>query len=105
MKVNEEERTDLSNVTINGVRFTWQQLYEHEHALRLKADEWGILVSDLDRCVHGRHQGDVCSSCGGPSVGNELLPVGTVVGHDLGGHAYVAPPREQRHRIDAWRTP
>lgn len=31
------------------------------------------IVSDLDRCEHGRHEGDVCSSCGGPSKGNPCV--------------------------------
>lgn len=35
-------------------------------------DAWHQLVLDLDRCEHGRHEGDVCGSCGGPSKGNPL---------------------------------
>src|SRR6266536_3282851 len=28
------------------------------------------LVGNLDRCEHGRHVGDICSGCDGPSHGN-----------------------------------
>lgn len=97
--------SDMSTWTINGEPQTWQQMYEREHAARMEADRWRVLVSDLDRCEHGRHEGDDCSSCGGPSVGNPLLPVGTVLGRSLSGHPYVVPPRVEKHRIDAWGQP
>lgn len=40
------------------------------------SDEWRRLVLDLDRCEHGRHEGDPCSGesgCNGPSKGNPLI--------------------------------
>jgi hypothetical protein len=39
------------------------------------------LLSDLDRCEHGRHQQDPCWGCPDGNPGNEIK----VVGHGLGG--------------------
>lgn len=64
------------------------------------------ILSDLDRCEHGRHQKDRCFGCpNGWSTGNLLLPrPGEVVGHDLGGRPYVVPTREQSFADpQAWR--
>lgn len=98
------EFVDDSGSSINGERLSWQQLYEHEKKRRLQADKWGVLVSDLDRCTHGRHEGNDCSSCGGPSVGNLLLPTGTEVGRNLSGRPYVVPARRDRHHPEAWEA-
>lgn len=66
------------------------------------------MVADLDRCPHGRHRGDVCSGvrgCDGPSLGNPLLPPGTVLGFDISGRPYVVPERiGARWDVQAWRT-
>lgn len=90
----------MSGVTINGEPQTWQQLYEREREQRRDGDRFRRLVADLSRCQHGRHRGDVCSACGGSSVGNTLLPPGTVVGHDISGRPYVVP--EDRFEVDGW---
>lgn len=73
-----------SNVTVNGQQRTWR-----EQAERLGEETWRLhkcqmLMWDLDRCEHGRHEGDVCSSCGGPSKGNPLWQIGdyAAVAHD-----------------------
>ena len=58
------------------------------------------MVSDLDRCEHGRHEGDVCGSCGGPSVGNLLL--GDPIGFTMGGKPYRMPPWRERFDPAAW---
>lgn len=66
---------------------------EHERQTHLHNAQ--RVLSDLDRCPHGRHRGDVCSGvqgCDGPSKGNPHLPApGEVVGYDLGGRPYVMP--------------
>lgn len=50
------------------------------------------ILTDLDRCEHGRHQADSCLDCpGGRSRGNWNLPPGEVVGYDRGGVPYVMP--------------
>jgi hypothetical protein len=60
------------------------------------------ILTDLDRCPHGRHRGDTCagwepgrpaSGCqGGRSLGNPHLTPGAPVGYDLGGQPYTVPP-------------
>lgn len=65
----------------------------------------GAILLDLDRCQHGRHQGDDCFGCdGGRSVGNPLLPPGTVIGYDISGRPYTVPERGDRHDPAMWRT-
>lgn len=64
---------------------------------------WGALVADLDRCVHGRHQGDPCGSCGSLSLGNPVLTPGDVIGYGLYGDPIVMPDREHKHDPAAWR--
>lgn len=69
------------------------------------------LVSDLDRCPHGRHRIDDCLSCPGESAGNPHLPApGEVVGYDMGGSPYYVPSGERPDPLcstdapEAWRT-
>lgn len=67
----------MSNVSMGVageplVRQTWRQMYDREQAERRKLSEYATIVADLDRCEHGRHEGDDCSSCDGPSKGNPL---------------------------------
>lgn len=63
------------------------------------------VLADLDRCVHGRHEGDACADCGGPSKGNHHLPTGAVIGYDVHGKPIVMPDREGKHDPQAWRAP
>ena len=65
---------------------------------------WAALVADLDRCMHGRHQGDDCGSCNGPSKGNHILRPGAVIGYGLYGEAIVMPNRDHKHDPTAWRV-
>jgi len=52
----------------------------------------GRLVSDLDRCVHGRHSIDPCLSCpDGWSTGNPFLQPGQRIGTTLHGEPIVVP--------------
>lgn len=56
---------------------TWEQLAMRYRDEALDAQRFKNLLSDLDRCQHGRHEGDVCggiTGCNGPSQGNPLLP-------------------------------
>lgn len=70
------------------------------------------ILTDLDRCRHGRHRGDSCagfnpqrpvsSGClGGVSLGNPHLRPGTIIGYDLGGRPYYAPS-ESTSDPDGW---
>lgn len=76
------------------------------------------LLSDLDRCPHGRHMGDVCSGWRGPgpydggcfrgvSSGNPLLPPGKIIGTSLSRSFMIRVPRDRNDRHDprAWYLP
>lgn len=57
----------------------------------LKLDAY-MLLSDLDRCMHGRHAKDTCFNCpGGWSAGNPHMRPGQVVGYDYCGRPYRVP--------------
>jgi hypothetical protein len=70
------------------------------------------LLADLDRCPHGRHEGDTCAGwsaaepergCpGGYSLGNPLLPTGVRIGTDYAARPIFMPPRGRRHDPQAW---
>jgi hypothetical protein len=65
------------------------------------------LVADLDRCQHGRHQGDACGpadACTGTSAGNPHLRPGMVIGYGLRGGPIVMPDRDHKHDPAAWRA-
>lgn len=61
------------------------------------------ILTDLDRCMHGRHQGDDCGSCDGPSRGNPHMRTGRVIGYGLRADEIVMPPPEAKHDPAAWR--
>jgi hypothetical protein len=65
---------------------------------------WAALVSDLDRCAHGRHWGDDCGDCGGTSRGNPWLRPKHVIGYGRHGDEIVMPYRVDKHDPAAWRT-
>jgi hypothetical protein len=65
---------------------------------------WAALAADLDRCMHGRHEGDDCGSCGGRSSGNPHLAPGSVIGYGLRDDFIVMPGREHKHDPAAWRV-
>lgn len=65
--------------------------------------ELAAVLTDLDRCVHGRHESDTCADCGGPSKGNHHLPTGAVIGYGISGKPIVMPGREHKHDPQAWR--
>jgi hypothetical protein len=98
--------TDPSNISVNGVRQTWQQLYEREKARRIALEGYALMLSDLSRNEHGRHQGDVDSfDPTGISQGNPHLRIGDVIGYSLGGSwKYVVPDPLLRGQLDAWRV-
>lgn len=98
--------SDLSNITINGERQTWRQLYERERAKRIELEGYAIMLADLDRNEHGRHEGyaDVYDPSG-MSRGNPHLSTGDVLGYSLHGqYRYVVPEPRRRGQLDAWRV-
>ncbi|MER5653469.1 hypothetical protein ABT076_10680 [Streptomyces sp. NPDC002131] len=63
------------------------------------------ILTDLDRCRHGRHEGDPCGpadECTGTSAGNPWLRPGMVIGHDRHGDEIVMPDRDHKHDPAAW---
>lgn len=76
---------------------------------RSLADTAGLvkILTDLDRCRHGRHEGDPCGpadECNGTSAGNPWLRPGMVIGHGLRGDEIVMPDRDHKHDPKAWRA-
>jgi hypothetical protein len=71
--------------------------------LRAEVTSWRALVSDLDRCVHGRHRIDPCYGCGAHNHGNPHMPTGMVIGHTVHGKEIVVPPEEERMEPRAWK--
>jgi len=86
-------------------RLSWREVAERARAEALRANAYLSVLSDLSRCEHGRHLGDICSSCGGPSIGNAILPAGMVIGHDISGRPITVPATAQFASADEWRTP
>lgn len=99
--------SDLSNISIDGEPQTWQQMYEREKAERLRLEGYTLMLSDLDRNEHGRHEGDGDTyDPSGRSHGNPHLKTGDVVGYSIhGSWKYVVPEPRQRGKLDAWRVP
>jgi len=65
----------------------------------------GVLL-DLDRCEHGRHEGDPCGMCGNLSTGNPHMPPGAVVGYSLRRGPIVMPHYyDDKHDPAAWVAP
>lgn len=94
---------------------TWREAYERELVRARSLDVWHTMLMDLDRCEHGRHEGDVCSGCGGPSLGNPILigahprpdvfpAIVRQVGYSIDGRPLLVPSRESKHNPDAWTS-
>lgn len=92
---------EMSNLTVGGKRLTWKEAAEHYMTQTHEARRFKTLLLDLDRCEHGRHEGDVCSSCGGPSHGNPAVQE-RHLGYDLSGRPIVIPDRHRSHIAEAW---
>jgi len=78
-------------------------------AMRSLADTAGLvkILTDLDRCQHGRHHGDPCGpadACNGTSAGNPHLRPGQVIGYGLYADPIVMPDRDHKHDPKAWRV-
>lgn len=93
--------SELSNLTVGDKRLTWKEAAEHYRQQAQDAGEFKRLLLDLDRCEHGRHKGDTCSSCGGPSRGNPAIHDGHL-GFDLDGRRIVIPSRSDLGDSEAW---
>jgi hypothetical protein len=65
------------------------------------AEQLAGVLADLDRCEHGRHEGDNCFGCEGPSVGN-LIAQERRIGTTLGARPIRVPERGKGHIADDW---
>lgn len=85
-------------------QLTWRELAERAQSEVTALGAYRSVLADLSRCEHGRHLGDVCSSCGGPSHGNLVLTPGLVIGHTIDGRPITVPAKAQFARADEWRA-
>jgi hypothetical protein len=64
------------------------------------------VLSSLDRCRHGRHDGERCFDCpDGLSAGNPHLRAGQKIGYDVHGEGLYVPGAGDFSDTGAWRTP
>jgi hypothetical protein len=87
------ELTDAITASV-GLRIEMQQHYVQAFAV----------LTNLDRCQHGRHSVDSCLSCpGGQSAGNPHMRPGAIVGYDYRGRV-IAMPVSPADRVnpDKW---
>lgn len=80
--------------------FTWREIAERHYDRLTELAPLVTFGEDLDRCEHGRHAGDVCGSCGGPSVGNPFTrDHGAIsVACSIAGRVYRVEPRGTEQR-------
>lgn len=69
----------------------------------LRLQKAHTILSDLDRCEHGRHRNDVCGQCNGPSVGNGFIGTGRRLGTTMSGKRIVVPTN--CWDIESWIVP
>jgi hypothetical protein len=91
---NEDEARAVLNVALSypNVRDEIMEMARMFRAAADSAQAIARVISDLDRCEHGRHAKDSCLMCpGGKSTGNLLLEPGRVIGHTVHGRPIVVP--------------
>lgn len=70
---------------------------------RWRLNKFSAILSDLDRCRHGRHEGDGCFSCpDGISAGNPITHSDQPLGWDISAREIRYPGRDRKHDPDAW---
>lgn len=96
-----------SKVNVGGKDLSWVDREALERQSRRRADEFALILSDLDRCEHGRHAGDVCggaSGCNGPSHGNPIANENAGhIGYGMDRRPIVVPARRRVSDPAAWR--
>lgn len=103
----------FSNISVAGRILTWKERARELQQLLDRDRRLADILGDLDRCEHGRHEGDPCDGCAGPSLGNPAA-FGPVVAKASGhpertigftgdGLPIVVPTDPRRRRDpDAW---
>lgn len=103
-----------SNHGIGNKRLTWAEAAEYLDEQRRRLQDFVTVLADLDRCEHGRHEGDPCSECGGPSKGNPIMSssparsitlVARQIGFGIDGSPVVIPQGRAQSDADSWRVP
>ena len=70
------------------------QKFDNTHQLQ----QFLMLLDDMDRCEHGRHETDFCNMCEGMSKGNPYMDEHRTIGHTLDGLAITLPDRRVLRR-------
>jgi hypothetical protein len=97
---------------------TWRKRADDLQQERDRLARMAAILTDLNRCEHGRHEGDNCYSCQGTSPGNPVVrladtylrnpgfpdPPLRTIGFDLSGNPIVVPDISNLNDPDAWRT-
>jgi len=98
-------RQRLAQVRIEATY--WRNKADTMEIRAIRAARILSIVSDLDRCPHGRHEQDNCSMCQAEGYewnqGNLYLTPGTRVGTDLSGDPIVYPGPNADRDPGAWR--
>lgn len=101
------------NISVGGRRLTWRERAAELQQVANRARGLADLLLDLNRCEHGRHEGDACEGCADFSTGNPValgptasrvldVPERTI-GFGPEGLPIVVPERARVHDPDAWR--
>jgi hypothetical protein len=64
---------------------------------------WRDVISDLDRCPHGRHLPDPCAFCPTPNQGNPHLREGQTIGYTLYAKPIKVPAPDDMFDPKKWR--
>ncbi len=96
----------LMSTMWRGDRYlTWKEAYELrlEDTLELKARN--VILDDLDRCQHGRHEKDNCGTCDrtGGNKGNPRLAEDRIIGYDIRGNPYRVPETGTWEPAEKWK--
>lgn len=98
-----EDCQHLSGLNVGHRNLTYPERVEHMNAEIQRLSEFATLVCDLDRNANGRHEGDTDGGDpSGVSRGNPHVREGQVIGYSLSGQPIAMPPRQHRHKAEAW---
>lgn len=73
-------------------RATWKELYDQALPEIERSRQLVRMISDLDRCPHGRHEQDECFDCQYEypgveyNIGNPLFDDQSLIGFDISGN-------------------
>lgn len=89
-----------SRASVGRMRLTWRELAEHQEIELRRLRRMAQTLTDLDRCEHGRHEGDVCggvTGCNGQSRGNPIASAHErQIGYTISGKPILVPRRGEK---------